>query len=385
MEPMTPQPPASPAASPRQPEDENMPPAPAAPEPERKRRFTPRAAIITAVLAIAAVLLILFAWKLPPFSSSVEQTENAYVRGQVTVISPQVNGYIVQVLARDFQPVEAGRPLFRIDDRIYRQRLEQAKANLAGAQAQLANSAQTGASRQATVGARDAELASARAQLQRAQADMARVADLAADGSVSLRERDQTEAALQSARAAVRQAEAVREVARQDVTSVGVSREGLEAAVEAARAAVRLAEIDLANTVITAPEAGQLGQVGARRGQYVTAGSQLVSLVPPQFWVIANFKERQAGRMIEGQSATVTVDALGDRRFTGRIQQISPATGSEFAVLPAQNATGNFTKVAQRLPVRIVLDAGQEGLARLRPGMSVVARVDTASSARETR
>lgn len=275
--------------------------------------------------------------------------------------------------------------MFRIDDRVYRQRLEQANANLAGARAQLANSAQTGASRQATVGARDAELASARAQLQRAQADMARVADLAADGSVSLRERDQTEAALQSARAAVRQAEAVREVARQDVTSVGVSREGLEASVAAARAAVRLAEIDLANTIITAPEAGQLGQIGARRGQYVTAGSQLVSLVPPQFWVIANFKERQAGRMTEGQAATVTVDALGDRRFSGRIQQISPATGSEFAVLPAQNATGNFTKVAQRLPVRIVLNAGQEGLARLRPGMSVVARVDTASPARETR
>jgi multidrug resistance efflux pump len=382
---MTDQPPASPAATPRQPEDENLTAAPVAPEATKKRRFTPRAAIITAVLALAAVLLILFAWKLPPFSSSVERTDNAYVRGQVTVISPQVNGYIVEVLASDFQSVQAGRPLFRIDDRVYRQRLEQAKANLAGAQAQLANSAQTGASRQATVGARDAELASARAQLQRAQADMARVADLAADGSVSLRERDQTEAALQSARAAVRQAEAVREVARQDVTSVGVSREGLKAAVEAARAAVRLAEIDLANTVITAPEAGQLGQVGARRGQYVTAGSQLVSLVPPQFWVIANFKERQAGRMIEGQAATVTVDALGDRRFSGRIQQISPATGSEFAVLPAQNATGNFTKVAQRLPVRIVLDARQEGLARLRPGMSVVARVDTASPARETR
>ena len=209
---------------------------------------------------------------------------------------------------------------------------------------------------------------------------MNRVADLASDGSVSLRERDQAEAALRSAEAAVRQAEAGREVARQDERSVGVSRQGLVAAVEGARAAVRLAEIDLANTVITAPEAGQLGQVGARRGQYVTAGSQLVSLVPPQLWVIANFKERQAGRMIEGQAATVTVDALGDRRFTGRIQKISPATGSEFAVLPAQNATGNFTKIAQRLPVRIVLDTGQDGLARLRPGMSVVARVDTSTA-----
>ncbi|WP_246846105.1 HlyD family secretion protein [Brevundimonas sp. SGAir0440] len=342
--------------------------------------MTPRAAILAGLLGVLAVLLILYAWKLPPFGGAVERTDNAYVRGQVTVISPQVSGYITEVMVKDFQTMQAGQPLFRIDDRIYRQRLDQAEATLAAREADLANSAQAGASRRATLGAREAEIASARAQLARAQADMNRVADLAADGSVSLRERDQAEAALRSAEAAVRQAEAGREVARQDERSVGVSRQGLVAAVEGARAAVRLAEIDLANTVITAPEAGQLGQVGARRGQYVTAGSQLVSLVPPQLWVIANFKERQAGRMIEGQAATVTVDALGDRRFTGRIQKISPATGSEFAVLPAQNATGNFTKIAQRLPVRIVLDTGQDGLARLRPGMSVVARVDTSTA-----
>lgn len=379
---MTDQPP-SPAATAHQPEDENLTGKTAEAQPAPKRNLSRRAAIISAVIAGLAVLLILFAWKLPPFSSPVERTENAYVRGQVTVISPQVGGYIVEVVAIDFQTVQAGQPLFRIDDRIYRQRLEQAQAGLAGAEAELANSVQTGASRRATVGARDAEIASARAQLQRARADMARVSDLAQDGSLSLRERDQAQAALRTAEATVSQAEATREVALQDVRSVGVARGGLEAAVESARAAVRLAEIDVANTLIKAPAPGQLGQVGARRGQYVTAGSQLVSLVPPQVWVVANFKERQAGRMIPGQVATITVDAFGDRRLTGRVQQISPATGSEFAVLPAQNATGNFTKVAQRLPVRIVLDAGQSELSRLRPGMSVVARVDTASAGSE--
>lgn len=381
---MTDQPQAAPATVQQQPEDEGLAATPPVAAPEKKSRL-PRAAIIALVFTIIAVLLILFAWKLPPFSSAVERTENAYVRGQVTVISPQVNGYVAEVLAKDFETVKAGQPLFRIDDRIYRQRLEQAKANLSKARAELGNTAQTRASRQATVGAREAELASARAQLARARADMARIADLARDGSVSLRERDQTQAALRTAEAGVRQVEAVREVARQDVQSVGGSREGLQAAVEAAQAAVRLAEIDLSNTVITAPEAGQLGQVGARRGQYVNAGSQLVSLVPPQLWVIANFKERQAGRIIEGQIATITVDALGDRQLTGRVQNISPATGSEFAVLPAQNATGNFTKVAQRLPIRIVFDAGQDGLRRLRPGMSVVARVDTATAGQERR
>lgn len=336
--------------------------------------------IVIGIVALAAVAAVLFAWKLPPFNTGQERTENATVRGQVTIVSPQVGGYVDEVLVRDFQTVAAGQPLFRIDDRIYRQRLEQAQATLAARRADLSNSAQTRASREATLGAREAEIASARAQLTRASADLARVADLAADGSVSLRERDQAQAALRSAEAAVRQTEAGRDVARQDIRSVGVSREGLMAAVAGAEAAVHLAEIDLDNTVIKAPESGRLGQVGARRGQSVTAGSQLVALVPPRLWIIANFKERQTGRMTPGQRATVTIDALGDRRYTGRIRQISPATGSEFTVLPAQNATGNFTKVAQRLPVEIHLDPDQTGLDRLRPGMSVVAFVDTGSS-----
>ncbi|VTO16839.1 HlyD family secretion protein [Brevundimonas vancanneytii] len=380
---MTDQPQNTPTQPSPQPEDEGLETLTQV-ESKPKNKGLPKAAIITAVLALAAVLLVLFVWKLPPFSSPVERTENAYVRGQVTVVAPQVNGYITEVLVKDFQNVTKGQPLFRIDDRIYAQRLEQAKANLASAESQLANSAQTTASREATVSARSAELASARAELARAQADMARVSELAEDGSVSLRERDQAMATLRTAEARVGQVQANIEVARQDVRATGVSRGGLEAAVEAARAAVRLAEIDLANTVIVAPEAGQVGQVGARLGQYVTAGSQLVSLVPPQLWVIANFKERQVGKMLAGQKVTVTVDALGDREFTGRIESISPATGSEFAVLPAQNATGNFTKISQRLPLRILLDSGQQGLDKLRPGLSVVARVDTAS-ARESR
>ncbi len=359
------------------------PPGPAQATPPEKKKPSRRLAIGIGLLSIAAVLLVLFAWRLPPFASSYERTENAYVRGQVATISPQVSGYVTEVLVGDFENVVEGQALFRVDDRIYRQRLEQARASLATSEADLANLAQTGASRLATVGSRDAELASARAQRVRAEADMSRVAELARDGSLSIRERDEAEAALRVARAGVKQAEAAREVSRQDVRTVDVSRQSLEAAVASARAAVRLAEIDLANTVISAPEAGQLSQVGTRRGQYVSAGTQLVSLVPPRLWVIASYKERQTGRMQVGQKAVVTVDALGDQSFTGRLQHISPATGSEFAVLPAQNATGNFTKVAQRLPVRIVLDANQEQLQRLRPGMSVVAHVDTTGRAQE--
>jgi multidrug resistance efflux pump len=342
-----------------------------------------RAIVLTAVVTLAVVLLILFLWKLPPFAGSVQRTDNAYVRGQVTVIAPQLSGYVTKVLVQDFQSVRAGQPLVEIDRRIYGQRLDQARATLAAREADLANSTQAQASREAALAARHADIGSAQAQLERARADMARVADLATDGSVSLRERDQARAALRAAEAQVVAAQAGRDIARQDVRSVGVSRQGLEAAVAAARAALRLAEIDMDNTLVLAPADGQLGQIGVRQGQFVTAGTQLVSLVPPQRWIIANFKERQAGRMRPGQPASVTVDALGDRRFHGRIEQISPATGSEFSILPAQNATGNFTKIAQRLPVRIVLDADQPDLSRLRPGMSVEAQVDLAKAPRE--
>ena len=374
-------PPASPPPQPPpQPEDRA---AAAAPPPARPKPPGVRAIVLTAVITLVVVLLILFLWKLPPFAGSVQRTDNAYVRGQVTVIAPQLSGYVTRVLVQDFQTVRAGQPLVEIDRRIYGQRLDQARATLAAREADLANSVQARASREAALAARHADIGSAQAQLERARADMTRVADLATDGSVSLRERDQARAALRAAEAQVVAAQAGRDIARQDVRSVGVSRQGLEAAVAAARAALRLAEIDMDNTLVLAPTDGQLGQIGVRQGQFVTAGTQLVSLVPPQRWVIAIFKERQAGRMRPGQAASVTVDALGDRRFHGRVEQISPATGSEFSILPAQNATGNFTKIAQRLPVRIVLDAGQRDLARLRPGMSVEAQVDLNAPARD--
>ncbi|AYV49210.1 secretion protein HlyD [Caulobacter flavus] len=369
-----------PASPPPQPEDRA---AAAAPPPARPKPPGVRAIVLAALVTLVVVLLILFLWKLPPFAGSVQRTDNAYVRGQVTVIAPQLSGYVTKVLVQDFQAVRAGQPLVEIDRRIYGQRLDQARATLAAREADLANSTQAQASREAALAARHADIGSAQAQLERARADMARVADLATDGSVSLRERDQARAALRAAEAQVIAARAGRDIARQDVRSVGVSRQGLEAAVAAARAALRLAEIDMDNTLVRAPTDGQLGQIGVRQGQFVTAGTQLVSLVPPQRWIIANFKERQAGRMRPGQPASVTVDALGDRRFHGRIEQISPATGSEFSILPAQNATGNFTKIAQRLPVRIVLDAGQPDLVRLRPGMSVEAQVDLAKGPRE--
>ncbi len=338
--------------------------------------------ILIAVLAVAGVLAVLAAWRLPPFANSAQSTDNAYVRGRTTVISPQVNGYVVEVLVHDFDAVKAGQPLVRIDDRIYRQRVEQADAQVSAQQATLANSQQAARSRAASLQAQEAAVANARAQLLRAQADMNRVNDLVTDGSVSLRERDQTLAALRQAEAGVLQAAAAREIARQDIRTVEVGRGGQQAGVSGAEAARQLARIDLDNTVIRAPEAGRLSEVGVRLGQYVTAGSQLLFLVPPETWVIANFKEAQTARMAIGQPASFTVDGLANARLTGRVERISPAAGSEFAVLKSDNATGNFTKVPQRIAVRIRVDPGQPLAARLRPGMSVQARVDTSTGPR---
>ncbi|MBD8677644.1 HlyD family secretion protein [Sphingomonas sp. CFBP 13720] len=351
-------------------------------EPARARGWAPprgslKSTIGFVALLLGGVFLSLYAWGLWPFGSVVQATDNAYVRGQTTVIAPQVNGYVTQVLVRDFETVRAGQVLARIDDRIYRQRVEQALAQLSAQQANLANSRQSSRSSEATLGGQAAAVANARAQLVRAQADMARVDDLVREGSVSFRERDQTLAALRAAEAGVAQAQAQRSVAQEQVRTVEVGRGGLEAGVANARAAVRLAQIDLANTVIRAPQDGRLGEVGVRLGQYVTAGTQLMFLVPASVWVTANFKEAQTARMAAGQPATIRVDALDRAELRGRVERIAPAAANEFAVIRADNATGNFVKVAQRIPVRIAIDPKDPLFSRLRPGMSVEARVDT--------
>ena len=338
---------------------------------------SPATVIIIVVIAVAAVLAVLAAWSLPPFANGVEVTNNAYVHGRTTVIAPQVSGYVVAVPVRDYQQVRAGETLVRVDDAIYRARVAQARANLDAQLAALANSRQARASRSAGLQGQAAGLASAEAQLLKARADMARVDDLVKDGSVSRRERDQTLAALAQAEAQVGQARAASEIARQDIRTVDVGKNGLAAQVEAARAQLRLAEIDLDHAVIRAPEAGQVGEIGVRLGQYVTNGSQLLVLVPGDRWVIANYKEAQTAHMAPGQRATLTVDALGGTQLLGHVEQLSPAAGSEFSAIKPDNATGNFVKVPQRIGVRIAVDAGQAGAARLRPGMSVETRIDT--------
>jgi multidrug resistance efflux pump len=336
--------------------------------------FRSTATIVAAIIGIAGVALVLYAWRLPPFTSSVQTTDNAYVRGQITVVAPQLAGYVAEVAVQDFQHVKAGQLLVKIDDRIFEQKLQQAKATLASQQAALSNSEQKERSDRARIESSQAQVDSARAALSAAEANWNRIAPLLERGVSTQSQADQ-------ARASLHQAEAALTVSRQDLASTLVNRQSLEAVVQGAQAAVRLAEIDLQNTRIVAPEDGRLGEVGARVGQYVSAGTQLLALVPERIWIVANFKETQLSGMKVGQPVTFTVDALDHAKLAGRIERFSPAAGSEFSVIRTDNATGNFTKVAQRVPVRIAIDPGQALVDRLVPGMSVVVSVDTAAHA----
>jgi len=345
--------------------------------PVRTRRVRILSSILFACVALAGILLVLYAWRLPPFSSAIESTENALVRGQVTIIGPQLSGYIVDVPVHDFQFVKAGDLLVQLDDRIYKQRLAQAIAQLQQQQAALANNLQQRKSAEATIAQRQAAIGDASAQADKARADLRRSQALVSDGSVSRSEFDLARASQAAAVATLAQAKAALAIARQDRETVIVNRAALEAAVENAKAAVELARIDLDNTRVTAPRDGQLGQIGTRLGAYVNSGAQLMALVPDTLWVIANMKETQMADVRIGQPATFTVDALNHLKLRGHVQQISPATGSEFALLQADNATGNFVKIAQRIPVRIIVDADQPEARRLRPGMSVVVSIDT--------
>lgn len=346
------------------------------PSSRRKRIIS---SVLFGVVALAGVLIVLYAWQLPPFTSPIQSTENAQVRGQTTLISPQLSGYVYEVPVQDFQFVKTGDLLVRLDDRIYKQRLDQALAQLDVQKASLANNLQQRRSAEATIVQRQAQLQNTIAQSRKSAADLRRNQALVTDGSVSKSELDVTRAADAQASAAVAEAKATLQIAREDLQTVIVNRGSLEASVANAEAAIQLARIDLDNTRIVAPRDGQLGQIGVRLGAYVNSGAQLMALVPERRWIIANMKETQMADVRLGQSVSFTVDALDDQTMHGRVQRISPAAGSEFSLLPADNATGNFVKISQRIPVRIVVDDDQPMLDRLRPGMSVVVSIDTST------
>ena len=336
-----------------------------------------RTLILMFLVLIIGIGIILWAWKIGPFDSAVESTDNSYIKGKTTVLSSQINGYVKDVLVSDFDHVKKGQVLMHIDATTYDQKVTQAEAGVDQAQNALSNQSQNIAQRKADIVAAEAKVEQARAAYQLSLAQQQRYQQLGDSGAASKSEQDKAFADTQNNLALLQQAQANVLVAKEALKTAKVAETGLKAQVTNAAAQLDQAQTTKNYSSIIAPMDGQLGEVNPRVGQYVAAGTQLLYLIPQQTWVTANFKETQIANMKIGQKAWFTVDALNHQKFTGHVEQISPAAGSEFSVLKADNATGNFTKVVQRIAVRIAIDPNQTGIENLRPGMSVISSVDT--------
>ncbi len=307
-----------------------------------------------------------------------QSTDDAYVQSDITVISPKVEGYIKEVRVEENQRVAAGQVLIVVDDRDFAAKTAQAEAAVATQEAIVATYASRLGSQQAMIEQAAATVQSAEADLNRARLDYKRYTSLVTSDFASRQRFETADADSRKAEAALGKARAALVAEQSQLAVLGSQKREEEARLLQARAGQQLAKNDLDNTVVRAPVGGIAGNRAGRVGQYVKPGTQLLSLVPlPNVYITANFKETQLTHMRPGQSAEISVDAYPDQPLTGRIESFAPASGAQFSLLPPDNATGNFTKIVQRVPVRIALPA--EGpLARLlRPGLSVTVTVDT--------
>ncbi len=307
-----------------------------------------------------------------------EATDNAFVAADTTEVSPQIDGYVVEVLVADNQRVAAGQVLVRLDDADARANLADAEANLAALQAGVQNVDARAIQEQAVIASRAAAVSQAEAQADLARQQVARYGALAEKGWVSQQRIETEQAGVRTAQASVAEAQAALVAEQRAARVLGSTRDQSVASVEQARAAVEQARVALERTVIRAPVSGVVGARGVRVGQYVRPGGQILSIVPlGDSYIVANFKETQVDRLRIGQTVEIKADAFPGEHLTGRIDSFAPATGSEFALIPVENDTGNFTKITQRIPVRIRLD--RTAGAALRPGLSVEVKVDLKS------
>jgi membrane fusion protein (multidrug efflux system) len=304
-------------------------------------------------------------------------TDDAYVKADFTTVAPKVSGYIAEVLVQDNQPVKAGQVLARIDDRDFRAALDQAKAQLGSADAAIANLDAQIVLQQSLIEQARAGLAATQASLKFAQADAARYRDLAQTGYGSVQRAQQSEAARSETAAGLQRDQAGLIAAQKKIAVLATERAQSVADRDRAAAAEQQAELNLSYTVIAAPVDGTIGARSLRIGEYVAAGTQLMAVVPlDAAYVVANFKETQLAHMHDGQPVTIKVDGAPGIRIAGHVDSLSPASGLEFSLLPPDNATGNFTKIVQRIPVKIVLDSADAARV-LRAGMSVEPSVNT--------
>jgi membrane fusion protein, multidrug efflux system len=333
------------------------------------------------VLIGILVLVVMREWNWWVGSATLQSTDDAYLEADTTPLAAKVPGYVRRVPVQDFQRVHAGDVLVEIVDDDYRAQLDQAQANVAAAGAAIDNIEQQRNLQQTVIEQAEAEIASSEADVTRYHLEAVRQQNLLSDqyaGTPQLVEQAVDNEKRATSALAVSRAKLDQQ--RQQLKVLESQQAQAVAALNAQKAARDLASINLGYTRIVAPVDGTVSERLVRAGQYLSVGTQVISLVPlPNVWVIANYKETQMTNIRAGQKARVTVDAFPGKVLHGQVNSWSPASGAEFALLPPDNATGNFTKVVQRIPVKIVLDQDPSLADLLRPGMSVIATIDTSS------
>jgi membrane fusion protein, multidrug efflux system len=340
--------------------------------------------VLFIVLVVVVIAGIIFGVRWLTYGRYFESTDDAYLRADAVTASPRVNGYIEQVYVIDNQIVKAGDPLVRIDLRTYKVALTQQDASVDARSADIKAAESQITQQEAVVDQSRAQLSGAEANAMFARDEATRYKGLRDQGvetderyAQAVNQRDQTAASLLGAQANVKVAQRQLETLRTQISQT-------RAQLEVAKAASSTARLNLDDTIIRASIDGRIGDKTVQVGQFVQPGTRLLSVVPVQdIYLIANYKETQVRRMKVGQTATVKVDALGDQEIPGIIDSFAPGTGAQFALLPPENATGNFIKIVQRVPVRIKLHPPKDVAARLLPGLSVSVDIDTRTGGRQ--
>jgi membrane fusion protein, multidrug efflux system len=344
--------------------------------PHRLRKLLIAVAAATALAGAST-----FGWHYWTIGRFQVSTDDAYVQADNTTVAPKVSGYISEVSVADNEPVKTGHVLARIDDRDYTVALDQAKANMEQARSVIASKQAALEVQNSTIDAARATLAVDQASLTFAEQENKRYSDLAATGSGSAQNAQQAASRYAVATASVQRDNATLVSAVKQIGLLKADLAQAEATLAESLAAVRQAELNLSYTTISAPVDGVVGNRTLRVGQYVQAGTQLMAIVPVEgAYVVGNFKETQLTNVLPGQPVDVEVDTFPGVVVHGAIDSIAPASGQQFALLPPDNATGNFTKIVQRIPVKIVLDPQGPLSGKLRPGMSVTPTIDTKSA-----
>ena len=376
--PQVPPPPQAPVAPPMTTAAAPIPPAP--PKPRRRGvEWLVRGIIILAAVAVVAILAT--RWDVWIGSRDRQVTDDAYVRGDITPLSAKVDGYVRNVAVGDFQTVKAGDLLVEIDHTDYRARVAQAEADWLAATAAIGNIKARKDLQHAQVDQAQSTIVATQADVDRTKQELARQRSLLASTYGTPQKVEQAVADVKRYEATLQKNQAELEGERRQMAVLDTEESQLRADAKAKHAALDLARITLGYTWISAPVDGLVGERGVRAGQYVHAGTQVLSVVPlNNVWVVANYKETQLTRVAIGQKAEIAVDTFPGVVIHGTVTGISPASGSQFSLLPPDNATGNFTKVVQRLAVKIDLDPGNPLAGKLRPGMSVVATILVDSS-----